>query len=264
MKEWIRKKYHFPDIHGQRGLILGLGGGSDIISAYAVQFLFPNYKKAQIIYGNTKRSLDADLIPVRESICRLPEKVGDLTEGESFMGSTLIDQSIPKGFKHCPYIFRCSASSLRSLPDEIVSLGFDFILGVDTGGDALIDNAMSGEGGRDKMMVEVLKRTGLEFQVILLGPGSDGESTYYDFEDTVKRFIKSNRYLGCFSLEPLLPRIRDFAQNLSEYRTPNIILSAWKDNLEKNKYGWVYVPRGIRPAIPKEVLLRGFVFDLAP
>ena len=51
MQKILEKKYDFPQIENKKILLLGLGGGCDIISAYSVQFLFESTQGSTIIYG---------------------------------------------------------------------------------------------------------------------------------------------------------------------------------------------------------------------
>lgn len=48
---------------------------------------------------------------------------------------------------------------------------------------------------------------------------------------------------------------------LSPSRTPNILRSAWKGELEKTKDNYVVVPRGLKPAVPRTWLLSAFVYQ---
>ncbi|MFW9874150.1 MAG: DUF1152 domain-containing protein, partial [Candidatus Thorarchaeota archaeon] len=150
--------------------ILGLGGGCDIISAYAVQFIFGFSEHSKIIYGNTKRRFDKDLEPITPNISRLPLKQTDIA------AKIKIDREIPWGYDGCPYIVRCNRDSSKGLSREIDSLGFDLVIGIDTGGDAIIEEAVSGSKGRDKEMVEILQQSQVPLLILILGPGCDGES----------------------------------------------------------------------------------------
>ncbi len=157
MKEFIQKKYEFPNIKNKKVLFLGLGGGCDIISAYSLQFLFKSHQDAKIIYGNTKRQLDKDLILISKHIGRLPPDRIDLNQCSITHGTTNIDRSLPRGEDGCPYIFHHYRGASDDLIEEIQVLNFDLIIGVDTGGDSIIYDALSGSGGRDRKMFEVLE-----------------------------------------------------------------------------------------------------------
>lgn len=72
MEILLQKQFEFSNLNDKKVLLLGLGGGCDIISAYSLQFLFKSDKETKIIYGNTKTSLDKDLSTISKHIGRLP------------------------------------------------------------------------------------------------------------------------------------------------------------------------------------------------
>ena len=132
---------------------------------------------------------------------------------------------------------------------------------MDTGGDALADTD-SNHLDRDKQMLEVLKLTGVPIYVIIVAPGSDGQSTFDQLLHPFNQLEEAGEYLGCFSLLPLVPIFKTYGDPLrseSFRRTPTIIVDAFEDRLEK-KEGGLMVPRERWPVIPKDFITRAFVF----
>ncbi|MHA1371318.1 MAG: hypothetical protein ACTSRA_16570 [Promethearchaeota archaeon] len=260
LEGFLSKKYKFPEIAGKKVLILGIGGGCDVISAYSLQFLFNDAEKAEILYGNTKRTIDPDLTLISRHIGRLPPEKINIKTFRMKGCTTKIDRSIPRGKDGCLYIFQYVKQEEGALVDEIKQLNPDLIFRVDTGGDSIIFGAKSGPGGRDRRMVKILKRTGIPSHLVILAPGSDGESKFENIIGTFQVYRSRNQYLGCFSLAPLVPRFKEFTSSLREKRTINIIVKAFEGTLEVDENGFFLVPREIMPWLPRDLLIHGFVF----
>ena len=123
-------KQCFPDIDSffdlltladRKVLVLGLGGGSDIISAYIVAKLIRLRAKAKsIIYGNTKTRNNGTLEMITEHIGRLPKEQSQADPGGRILGTYRIDQTLPRGDEGCPWIFILSDEQAdQILPGEI-------------------------------------------------------------------------------------------------------------------------------------------------
>src|SRR5262249_41989606 len=142
---------------------------------------------------------------------------------------------------------------------EILSLEFDLVVGVDTGGDSIATKGGRGHLGRDQRMLKILRRTGLPLLHVVAAPGSDGEASFADLQAAFTDQVARDQYSGCCSLEPMLGFFRAFRPALSPTRTPMIILAAAEDRLVHAKEGRVVVPRGRQPAVPRSWLTTGFV-----
>jgi hypothetical protein len=253
---WLDTPFSFPAITGKRVLVLGLGGGCDILLAHAIAGLLPGGARS-LVYANTKKHDDGSLEMLSPHIARLraPSSSG---KGRTH-GTTRIDQSVPQGDEGCPWIFLLPEDDPEELTQELRTLAFDLLIGVDTGGDAIVDRAGSGDGGRDKRMFRVLQTVGNPLLVIA-APCSDGDATAEDVHRAFRRQADAGRYRGCFSLEPTFGSLRSLSQGLTPGRTPRIILSAADGLLQQTEDGRVVVPRGIRPAVPRIWLSHAFVF----
>jgi hypothetical protein len=256
MDTLLEQRFVFPDLTDQRVLVLGLGGGCDVILAYAVaRRLLPGGARS-VIYANTKKEDEANLEPVTQHIRRLVGPV--VSPSGRTHGTCAIDRSIPRGDEDCPWIVLLDDREAdEALVTEIVSLRFDLIFGVDTGGDSLAARSSS---GRDKRMLRVLEQTKIPLFLIVAAPGSDGDFLAGDLRRAMTQQKEAGRYRGCLGLSAALGVLRELSEPLTRTRTPNIILAAADDKLEKATGGQVIVPRGRRPAVPREWLLHAFVF----
>jgi hypothetical protein len=262
MEQWLATRCTLAGLPGRKVLIVGVGGGCDIISAYAVSRLLPEALAWVAAYGNTKKRQDNAIEPISAHVFRLTDAVTPITAGRRTHGTVTIDCSVPRGPGGCPFIFLLPQHvDEAAVADEVVALGFDVILGVDTGGDSIVGDPDRG-ASRDKRMLRVLRRTGLPLFHAVLAPGSDGESSFEDLQGAIRARVEQGSYAGCFALEPVLAELRKLSESLSSQRTPRIILAAAEGRLECDARGRCVVPRGIQPAVPREWLTHGFVFRL--
>lgn len=256
---WLQQPFTFPDLTGQRVLVLGLGGGSDILLAHAIAQLFPPGART-VIYANTKTRDDDSLDFLSPHIARL--KLDLQAPGRGKHGTTEIDQMVPRGDEGCPWIFlHPGEAAANALTTEIQAQKFDRLIGVDTGGDCLAGRS---ESGRDRRMLRVLQGLGLPLLTIVAAPGSDGDFTSTALHRAFTDQENQGRYRGFFSLVPTFPTLRATSQSLSNKRTPRIILGAVDGTLPADEDGCVTVPRGIKPKIPVAWLTSALVFEMTP
>jgi hypothetical protein len=259
MEDLFEHPFHFPEVAGRRVLVLGLGGGCDVISASTLARLLPA-GAAAVVYGNTKKTVDRRLEAVTAHVYRFPADLPPAPPHGRTHGTTRIDQSVPRGAEGCPFIFVLAGDDAEErLVEEIRSLQFNLLFGVDTGGDSLSAEAACSGSGRDRRMLRVLRRTGLPLYHVVVAPGSDGERTGDDLRAALRAQVRRGCYRGCFALEPVLEEMRELSAALTPGRTPRIILSAAAGEL-KGDGNVVAVPRGRKPVVPRAWLLHGFVF----
>jgi hypothetical protein len=251
----MRQPFTFPDLTGRKVLVLGLGGGGDVILAYALGRLLPVGARS-IIYANTKKHDEKNAEFVTPHIRRL---VGPVVppRGRTH-GTWAIERSIPRGDDGCPWVFVIeNAEAEQALVQEIIGQKFDIIFGVDTGGDSL---AARSNSGRDKRMLRILRQTGIPLFHVVVAPGSDGECSTDNLRWAMNVHNDAGRYRGCLELAGILDLLRELSAPLGSKRTPRIILSAAAGELKEKGDGRLIVPRGSRPAVPRDWLLRAFVF----
>jgi hypothetical protein len=264
MEDFTATRFDFPDVTGRRVLVLGLGGGCDVITAFAVSRLLDFEQATAVIYANTKTAGVGRADAVTEHIRRVPGPRREPSRRKDGHGTTRIDQTVPRGPEGCPWIFLLDdAEAETALAGEVRALAFDLILGVDTGGDSIV--ALPAKmAGRDQRMLRVLRQTGVPLLHVVVAPGSDGESDAAELSRAFAAAAAAGRYRGCFVLDPVLPIFRALSEGLNPQRTPRIILAAVDERLEKRGDGRVVVPRGRHPVVPRGWLTRGFVFGPEP
>ena len=256
MNEIESVPYEFPQLVGRNVLVVGLGGGCDIISAYALAEMLKSANPEKIVYGNTKRP-SSDRLSVTSHVQPLAEQPRSVDP---------IGYSIPGMAEDCPLVFtiprRLGRSLTKEVAKEIAALNCDLLIGVDTGGDSLFEESYTGSEGRDKQMLRILQSVGLPMIHVVVAPGSDGETPYREMLSCFARKQRQGEYRGCFSLEPMVPLMKQLAAPLHKKRTPNIIVAAFEDCLsQSDPPDFVEIPRCIRPFVPRAWLQKGFVFQ---
>jgi hypothetical protein len=254
----------FADFQDKRVLVVGIGGGCDIISAYAIAELLEEMKPSTLVYANTKRSCEGYLEQFRPHVFRVPRDVRALSRGLRVHGTTRIEQSVPRGHNGCPFVFHLvdDDDGRQRLQDEIEAFSFDIVVGVDTGGDVIAQNPISGTQGRDKRMLNLLRGLSAKSALVVVAPGSDGESCYEDLQRVIESHGNDGRLRGWFSLEPVIHTMRSLSEMLDSSRTPNIIVAAFEDRLSPgDDPSCVTVPRGLYPSIPRDWLTGAVVLE---
>jgi len=276
-----------------RILVIGMGGGCDIFSAYAICLSLSKIlsEEHEILYANTKSAnfLKTDLQgheKVTEWLYKVPKQQIILDHGcdENYYGTSKLTQSLPRHSNGSPYILVLATQSKdpvtatreneAGINEAFEVLKTDFIIGVDTGGDCLtggLDWEGSVELGRDVQMQNAIVQSGIPHLILAFGPGSDGESSVKTMNEAVTTLQKQRCFLGAFSLKDLLIEVRPYTENLSPLRTPNICYSAFKGQTPKEGSqiveGVEYL-KLVRYAstqwIPRSWLTYGLAFEFSP
>jgi hypothetical protein len=251
----------FPDVANHDVLVLGLGGGCDIITAFAVSRLL-DPAAARIVYGNTKKGNVGPVRTITPHIVRVDSELPETGEKPKGCGRAAIDHCVPRNEHGSPWIVRLEDElAERELVTEISSLGFDLILGVDAGGDSIAWKRGRSQRGRDQRMLAVLRRTGVRLLHVVVAPGCDGESSTEELRQAMAERVAAGTYRGCFPLESITSVLREHTLGLRETRTPRIILAAADGLLSRDNNSRVIVPRGCRPAVPDSWLSHVFIFE---
>ncbi len=258
-------EYVIPELRGMRVLVVGVGGGCDIISAHAFAQVLRDHEPASIVCANTKPRGDERLECISPHVLKVPQERAVLVPGTRTHGTTLIDQSVPRGDGGCPFILLLPQGEEHAdaLVKEIQSLGFDMVFSIDTGADSIVAEATSGPDGRDRRMLRLLSRLHLPWFHVAISPGCDGETTFDQIVTAVSTLSRSGAYKGRLPVAPMVSTMRELGVPLKDTRTPNIIAAVCRPNVvgvagEEA----VTIPRGIRPKIPRRWLCSALVFDL--
>ena len=133
MAELTAVPFAFPDVAGRKVLLLGLGGGSDAITAFALSGLFGT-GAASVVYANTKNGNVGPSQPISAHIVRVSGPVPEAGRRERGFGKGRIDHSVPRADNGSPWIILLADEEAEAaLPDELRAQGFDLVIGVDTG-----------------------------------------------------------------------------------------------------------------------------------
>jgi hypothetical protein len=252
--------FAFPDVAGRRILFLGLGGGCDAITAFALAELFGR-GAGSAVYANTKTADVGAVEPLTPHIVRVTGPQLDTGRVVPRRGRCWIDHSVPRQANGSPWIILLRDSDAESsLVGELRAQNFDLLVGVDTGGDSVARKGGRGHRGRDQRMLAVLRCVGAPLLHVVVAPGCDGEALYDDLRGAMAELVDAGKYRGCFALGPLLPIFEPFRGSLGPTRTPRIILDAAEGRLPVLPNGRVQVPRGREPTVPKLWLATAFVF----
>lgn len=252
--------FAFPDVADKNVLVIGLGGGCDIITAFAVSKLL-NTAAARIVYANTKTDSVGPLLAITPHIGNVNSPIPEPGCKPKGCGKAAIDHAMPRNEHGSPWIIRLADETAeRELPAEIRSLGFDLLLGVDAGGDSITEHRPS-RPGRDQRMLRVLRQVGVPVLHVVVAPGCDGESTADDLHSAMVARLAWGWYRGRFPLSLIADVLRAHSGGLKESRTPRIVLAAADGLLPRTSDGRLTVPRGCTPSVPAEWLAHAFVFE---
>lgn len=253
--------FAFPNVTSQRVFVLGLGGGCDILTAFALARLLDAGPTGVVSYGNTKKGDAGAIEPISPHILRVTGPLVEAGRRVRGRGKAWLDHAVPRTADGSPFIVLLdSEDAERELVGELRSLAFDLIVGVDTGGDSVAVKRGRGRFGRDQRMLAVLRATHVPLLHVVVAPGSDGEADAEDIQTAFAARAAVGEFRGRFSLGPMLPTYEAFRECLSPERTPRIVLAAFKGELARTDDGRLIVPRGRKPKVPAEWLTTGFVF----
>eukprot|EP01079_Euglenida_sp_SAG-EU17-18_P003285 gene3285-626_t len=231
-----------------RVLVVGMGGGSDVLFSHAVSKLLGDMGWTAL-YANMHGPRDPKWLgeQVAPYVHRLPRHDVDITGMDAYK-TTLIDQCLPEGPSQCPYTMHimsretsalrqpqppvedCTASNVASLVPSIQALDLAAIIGVDAGGDSLsggVDWKHDPALGRDRQAMAVLSSTGLPFLHLVVGPTCDGETHYERMSECMCRVRDFGATKMWLPVEPLFSHLDPLLHQIEKSRTPHIVRSAW-------------------------------------
>lgn len=254
-------KWELSTISGQNILVIGIGGGCDIISAIALgkALQLPSNTR----YANTKsmRSSMKKLrsVPNTRYTFLTPEPK-ELPKHKRWR-NPMLEECLPRIHEHPYLVVQCpqdvtdrniAAKDLQKIVEE---WKIDQIFAVDTGGDVLSEETESGAEGRDRRMLGMVKTCGVPVTLFVVGPGSDGESEPEVLTKALEREKNLENYMGKFVSVDLVDDFRELGSWVGTNRTPNIILDA-----HNSKKSEIKIKRGRKPIIATTWLKEVWVF----
>lgn len=196
----------------KKALVLGIGGGGDVLGAFptgrylellGVEVILGGVGWERIVYDPKPgpRSLE-EVVGVE----RISETTG-LADGETrtsygvvfqcsnmarFLGKKTLLVDITKGVK----------GVARGIKETVRRMNIDFVVGVDVGGDVL---AQGGEAGlrsplADAMMLAALHQVDVPTVTAVFAPSCDGELTTEEILERISRIAEKGGYLGARGL----------------------------------------------------------------
>jgi hypothetical protein len=279
----------FPSFQvSDRILVLGMGGGADVILACAfAEQIRANHRGVQVItsscIGPRETVGCVPVLPSTPHILRMPIQHVPVERGMKMHGTIKLEMSIPRMTCGSPYLIVLPSILEKEnavLAPEILALNCNVVIGLDFGGDSVTGGVDIVNGdrstGRDRQVARVLAgikqlSASVRTMHIVVAPCSDGESS---LEEMVRyggsEFISAFRVLG-FPLtsneHTFESTLRTLSASLSDDRTPSIALRALDSHLSverpigaaQNSVQWSRVPRGKTPLVPTEWLTHAFI-----
>jgi len=274
------QKFDFPVMKNKKVLVIGIGGGSDVVSAFGIsKFLKEANPSAKISYGvsvSPKKKYEGFEKSSDWLYKRKPYNKLEITRYLHHTLSLVVkmqefdnnDQPLlivrPK-YEEKLTVKEHQKQVASIFKETLNILNPDVIIAVDGGGDSLTGGVSDNvEREFDRTGIRALQAYGKPFLYIIVGPGCDGESTKEMLKGAVKHEIQSNSYLGYFDLSPIICNWEELSSKLlKDDRTPNIMRIANNKikNNPKNINELQLIERHRTPKIPLKWLVSGLVFD---
>ena len=110
----------------ERGLVIGMGGGCDVLGALAVAQAWQQVSEpgATIIFGNcvSPRPMPEDFVQLGPHLWRCPAEVVPLQPADGAYGSARIEQSLPRGAEGSPLLFIIPRNGKGSPPPALADV----------------------------------------------------------------------------------------------------------------------------------------------
>jgi len=246
--------------------VLGIGGGNDVVGAYAIAKLLRNSGK-DVLYGSCLSKKKPNFIGFKEEAEGL--YLYDPNEKqENEHHSLRVIQRLRKHDTELPppYVLIADDGRTERITDAALTRFKGYtIITIDNGGDS-ITGGNEGEKGFDRRNVDALKEKGIQFIHIILGLGCDGES---DEEMISKMFAEQTEsILGVFEMDkvasiikPMLPDIENKGRQNTD---TTVIMVEVSDHMKNNpNSAELYtIPRHeSKNKLPYSLLNKAVVFD---
>lgn len=257
---WPDGDIRWEDLPRSNTLVLGIGGGSDGITAAAICDVLRSFgPDTNVVAGNTKRRAEADWLM---SSARIGEIPAASLNRAGLHGGTGLDRMLVRDGERMLGVVCERGVNRAELAAELAALDFDHVIAVDTGGDVLARYVKSKLGrGRDLQMLATLEVAySGNLTLLVVAPGADGESTQEQLLARARATADLGRWRGAISIEPMLQTYRDYAASIPRKRTPSIILQAWSKRPPEAGHQTT-IPRERYPTLPTRWLGHVLVID---
>mmetsp|Transcript_18427 Transcript_18427/g.24329 ORF Transcript_18427/g.24329 Transcript_18427/m.24329 type:complete len:332 (+) Transcript_18427:62-1057(+) len=280
-QDFLQRKFEHEDLVKEtkssvKTLVMGMGGGCDVFTAYTLarklhgdlaEGASETGGAGDILYANcvSERKMASDHVTILPNcLYAVPRGAPrPLQKGENTYGTTLLEQSVPRGAEDSPLLIivkghkhvkteedleEMTQENVRRMHAAWERMGVDLILAVDTGGDSLTggkDYSVSKISGRDQQVLNALREykkqnENFDFIHIVLGPGCDAETSEETMIQEVWRptdeaelpWCSGRRYLGAFKMEDMIKATFEMTGILEPNRTPNLMYRALMNNEE--------------------------------
>jgi hypothetical protein len=262
-------QFDFGSISGTKFFVLGIGGGNDVVGAYAVaRLLKKEHSDSEILYGSCFSSNKKNYIgfvQIFEGLYIRESKNYELNENHSLrLVQTLKEFD---GDLCIPYVIIADDKRKTGrITKETINYFRDYtIITIDNGGDSLT-GGKDGKCGFDHRNLLCLKEMAIPFHHIILGLGCDGESDTKSIQ-TMLSYQKQS-VLGEFSMNEVAdifsPMLNSISHPERENTDTTVIIVEVKDFIEKNPMAkqLYLVPRHERRTkVPYTWINKAVVFD---
>lgn len=227
----------------ERALVLGIGGGGDVLGAFptgryleslGIEVILGGVGWERIVYDPKPgpRSLDevvgVERISVTTGLANGSTQtsygvVFQCSNMARFLGKKTLLVDITKGVR----------GIVRGLGETVKRMNVDFIVGVDVGGDVL---TQGGEVGlrsplADAMMLSALHQVNVPTITAVFAPSCDGELTMEEILERISRIAEKGGYLGARGLTPEDVEAMNEALKYVKTEASMLPLLAWRGKM---------------------------------
>lgn len=264
----------FDFLDNQDTLVIGIGGGSDVVGAFGIASILKSKfssKKIEYALSVSQKETYSGFAKINQFLHKR-EKT-EIEDNNKISHSLILVSKMREFDNHLPNPFLISrpkptTENQNEITDAIntalSAIKPTNIIAVDLGGDSLTCGMDGNEFGFDRTGIKALQEIGMPFTYVVLGLGCDGESTKEMLQYAIAREVKENSVLGSFKLGKIIEQMLPVSKKLlAGNRTPNIIANAYAEIQKDNKkyYELSQINRHRKPLIPNEWLITGIAFD---
>ena len=201
-------------------LILSIGGGNDYIGAYSIAKLVSKYyPEVEVFFASSVEVSETyrPLIKLRSHLFTIDDFSPEFDFKIQNHSIRLIAHGIKNEKMNLPYFVSINNNdpekirySYQELFDEIMP---DCIFTVDNGGDS-ITGGLDGANGFDQANLNTLLGMKRKTYHLVIGPGSDGESSIEDFNQCI--LMQFENFRGIFDIGEAVDLVYDNVMHNSE------------------------------------------------